>query len=571
MMDVTRSNFIEILPEIEKNIASCDFISIDTELSGLRKGSGGHFFDDHQERYEKIRHSCTGYSIIQFGMSCFTRQPKGNSNYYSSVGYNIYIFPYKIQGIPKQPDRNIDFQSSAVSFLRTHDFDFNFLFDNGLCYLTGEEEEMVKQTLQDQGDREMTRSMTIVPEEHREFIDGCVKKVDAFLEDKSAWMLDLETCNSFLRKLLYEALSGSQYRDKIDINTKKVSPGSRDCFLSITKASREEKAKKQENLLTEACGVSRILQSISCSRKPIVGHNLFLDILHCVGQFMTSKLPESYEEFKEMVHTLFPVLYDTKFISSTAALKPFITNNTLEELELRLTQEPFPKVYWTGPDGHSVGSTTRYHQAGYDAEITGQCFIIMNNFLQEKFDKLIMGASPIGPEMQRFVNRLNLTFSFDIDHYYFGGSEVKLDRGAVFHISFPNEWSGKHINQLLSPFGYYSIQWINDTSAFIGLKDPSKVSDFKKSVKNDSVVCVTPFDEFKMREREEKERNNSCKRSIQSLTPALKKVRVDNNTSRTSASSPSDQKTDSTTTKRKKDKTAITSSLPSSFEEADDW
>lgn len=44
-MDVTRSNFLTLLPVIEEAVANCDFVSIDEELSGLRKGRGGDMFD----------------------------------------------------------------------------------------------------------------------------------------------------------------------------------------------------------------------------------------------------------------------------------------------------------------------------------------------------------------------------------------------------------------------------------------------------------------------------------------------------------------------------------------------
>jgi len=39
-MDVVRNNFVRVLPDIPANITSCDLIRIDTELSGLREGSG---------------------------------------------------------------------------------------------------------------------------------------------------------------------------------------------------------------------------------------------------------------------------------------------------------------------------------------------------------------------------------------------------------------------------------------------------------------------------------------------------------------------------------------------------
>lgn len=550
---------MQVLPDIKEKIASCDFISIDTELSGLRKGSGGHLFDDHQERYEKLRASCMGYSIIQFGISCFKKLD--DCQHYSSHGFNIYIFPYKIQGIPRQPERNIDFQVSAVTFLRNHKFDFNMLFDSGLCYLTTEEEEQIKKIMSDNEDREMSRSLTVVPEEHQEFVNDCVAKVDAFLTNDLSSQLELQPCNAFRRKLVYEALSGSKYRSKLDINTRNVSPLSRDSFLLITKATSQEKWNKQRDLLTEASGFSRILQYISQCKKPIVGHNVFLDILHSIGQFMTSNVPNSYEDYKEMVHTLFPEIYDTKFISSTAAFKNIITSSTLEDLERQLSQEPFKRVLYSSSSECSPG---QYHEAGYDADVTGQCFIAMNNFLQEKFDKNNCQEA-IGSEMKRFVNRLNLTFSFDLDHYHFGGPEVKFPRDQVFYISFPDDYNQQKLNHLMSPFGYFQYQWLGDSSMLIGFKDASRISDFKKAFQNNSHFKILAFHDFKInqkRMREEVEKgkdlNSSYKRAMQSLTPGLKKVRVD----RTSSSPVTPEEETTMTTKR---------SMTTYFDEVADW
>jgi poly(A)-specific ribonuclease len=411
----------------------------------------------------------------------------------------------------------------------------------------------------------MSRSLTIVPEEHEEFVNEVIKKVDSFLEDASSSQLELEPCNSFMRKLVYEALSGSKYRNRLDVSTKNVSPSSRDSFLLISKSSVETKEKTLRDLVTEASGVSRILQFISQSKKPIVGHNVFLDIIHIVGQFMTSNLPDSYQEYKELVHSLFPEIYDTKFISSTAAFKNLITSSTLEDLIKQLSQDPFNTVVFTSE--RSVPEPgNRYHEAGYDADVTGQCFIFMNNYLQEKFDvKFREESSAIGPEIKRFVNRIHLTFSFDLDHYHFGGPEVNLPRDQVFYISFTEETTQQRLNELMSPFGYFQYQWLGDSSMLVGFKDHAKASFFRKAFKADlDVSAVKSYADFKKISREESDKRNShasYKRRIQSLTPGLKRVRVDG----TSSSTPANPEEETPTTN------LSSRNMTTYFEEVADW
>ena len=415
IMNVTRSNFLQVLKGIEDAVADCDFVSIDEELSGLRKGRGGHMFDLQEERYRKMRDACMSYSIIQFGLTCF-RKNAGLENglqSYDSHSFNIFIFPYKVQGLPRHLERNVEMQTSAVSFLRAHQFDFNTLFDEGISYLTLKEEEECEKALRDNEEKTCQQG-TVVPEDMRDFVDGCVDQVRAFAsqDGDTDQRLDLPACTAFKRKLLYEALSSDSLRDSISIATLPVAPASRDCFLSITRSSPAAKRKKAKDILTEAAGFSKILQIISKCKKPLVGHNLFLDIMHVVGQFLT-ELPDTYEEFKESVHDMFPALYDTKYIASTLALRKLIPSSTLEDLTQTLGQGPFqpvcirlvnaddakPEVARSGD-----GVNTSFHQAGYDSYITGHCFIRMNNYLQQ-----VLGGKPaadevIGCEIRRYVS-----------------------------------------------------------------------------------------------------------------------------------------------------------------------
>lgn len=55
----------------------------------------------------------------------------------------------------------------------------------------------------------------------------------------------------------------------------------------------------------EAVGFRKVIDLISQSKKPMVGHNVFLDLCHMVNQFI-APLPQDVKDFKEMVHRRFP-------------------------------------------------------------------------------------------------------------------------------------------------------------------------------------------------------------------------------------------------------------------------
>ena len=72
-------------------------------------------------------------------------------------------------------------------------------------------------------------------------------------------------------------------------------------------ASDEEKIQAERDRLEfaevdEAVGFCKVIHKITESKKIVVGHNMFLDILYTLQQFV-APLPEDYDEFK--VNVLF--------------------------------------------------------------------------------------------------------------------------------------------------------------------------------------------------------------------------------------------------------------------------
>merc|ERR1712096_491101 len=162
-----------------------------------------------------------------------------------------------------------------------------------------------------------------------------------------------------------------------------------DRVICVIKADEEQQLKmawlKDQAELTdldEAFGFSRVIQKITESGKLVVGHNMILDIAHTLNQFC-GPLPETYQDFKAMTTAVFPKLLDTKLMANTIPFKQEIFNSSLEELHKAVTLPPYnlppvpPKFSGSGykPD------SANFHEAGFDAYITGLCFIAMSNRL----------------------------------------------------------------------------------------------------------------------------------------------------------------------------------------------
>lgn len=61
-------DFYQLLPEIEKDIEECNFISIDGEFTGLHNGTMVSLFDTAAQYYEKLRSNCMDFLMVQFGL-----------------------------------------------------------------------------------------------------------------------------------------------------------------------------------------------------------------------------------------------------------------------------------------------------------------------------------------------------------------------------------------------------------------------------------------------------------------------------------------------------------------------
>jgi len=101
----------------------------------------------------------------------------------------------------------------------------------------------------------------------------------------------------------------------------------------------------------------------------IVGHNLFTDLCFLYNTFFEA-LPMSVKNFQNEVHTLFPTVYDTKFLGS------YGQGNLRPNTSLMGCLEPFKMIHKPIVSLHSDEGYQNYrdasmndkaHEAGYDS------------------------------------------------------------------------------------------------------------------------------------------------------------------------------------------------------------
>ena len=137
-----------------------------------------------------------------------------------------------------------------------------------------------------------------------------------------------------------------------------------------------------------------LFEALVASRKPIVLHNAYSDLMFLYHAFHDTPL-QSFAEFKAAIRTLFPVVYDTRTLSSLDVMSKY--GNVRGRLDT--THEMFSKVHLGKSVNISLpiafGFDNGAHDAGYDAFTTGSLFLFTSKELEvskiprEKFQGVV--------------------------------------------------------------------------------------------------------------------------------------------------------------------------------------
>nr|CAB3264978.1 poly(A)-specific ribonuclease PARN [Phallusia mammillata] len=529
-MDVTRDNFRQTLPLVKQAIKEASFIAIDGEFTGLSNGSfNTTAYDSPPQRYLKLHSNTHNFLLIQFGMCAFRWSDE--SQKYKAEAFNFYIFPLKstVSGVP---DRIFSCQSSSLDFLTKQGFDFNKAFKNGIPYLRPNEEATVRATLEEkQTFREnafrspvkrknnsnnsspvSTDSPTSAADQKaKEFVETAKQKVQKFLEDANQEEeLILESCNSYFRKLLFESLPLA-FPDQVLVESRTNEHTKlrhivvvKGASSNIKKARQELTKAREEAELEDAIGFSKVISCLSESGKLVVGHNMFLDVIYTIQQFV-HPLPNDLEEFKSLVSCVFPKVLDTKLMGSMLPFKDQLQSTALGDMHNRLKLPPFNPVGIETPGKYNIGTNDEHnhlHEAAYDAFITGSSFLSMVNFLSsfQSTSNPIISFSSLCNLVSPYVNKIFLMRSHDIPYLNISGTDLTPSRDHVFHVQFPASWRSNDIRQLFAPVGQINISWIDETHCLVGLYNKVQAKNVKNLVKSGTVepglYCIQSYDDY---------------------------------------------------------------------------
>lgn len=181
------------------------------------------------------------------------------------------------------------------------------------------------------------------------------------------------------KQLKWPPLGNQKEEEKSDKNSQQTTDT--DSKDQTSNLSREE---MERQIFIHEMGFSLVIEAIIAAKKPLIGHNCMYDWLYVYNQFI-GPLPETFADFAEKWHEMFPHTFDNKVLCANA--KAFY-NTTLGTLYDNVTSnEKFKHNLNFRFDTHNSftsydGSTLlqHYHEAAYDAHMTGVVFTHVAKF-----------------------------------------------------------------------------------------------------------------------------------------------------------------------------------------------
>ncbi|KAL8789022.1 MAG: hypothetical protein Q9195_007042 [Heterodermia aff. obscurata] len=432
-MDVSRHRFQACLPFILEDIANAHFVSIDLELSGIpgpltkrskTDGVSSSGKPTLQERYTDIKQAVERYQVLQLGLTCVIEDR--DCGHYTLKPYNFFLDPVPNEKL--HVERIFAYQSGAVGFLLDHKFRMEAPFLEGVAYFSREEEAFSRQRREeksvytdidiDPDDLESIRFAKAVTEEIENWKARRGPK-DTFLNITTPESHESQTSDHGLNKY-QKALVHQIVRKHPEL----VAVG-RQSFIQIIDHDEERERNLQsrrkmyfERDLGRQIGlrwpieamvggdlsgldpkeflvyvdgrqevvtqqVMNLKARLNGKRTVLVGHNVLLDLMYFYKCFFGT-LPDHVEDFQRVIHELFPIVIDTKYLATHNHDNPAMANSSLEQLDVELAKLPYDKVplIILHENHGNYFSNTAAHEAGYDSFQTAKVLIRLSTKLE---------------------------------------------------------------------------------------------------------------------------------------------------------------------------------------------
>jgi hypothetical protein len=265
-------------------------------------------------------------------------------------------------------------------------------------------------------------------QKYEDFVKGTEK-----VRSEVTKTIEFTDSRSHVRKALYGIIEGDtpdfyftttdgqvNWREK----TIKVTRTTKEENAAIKKENEQKKRQEYETVI----GFSKVWLALMNYKKPVIGHNCYLDLLFTFEHFHKNN-PYTFAKFKENVNLCWPKIFDTKVLSSEFGREDISSKLSLEELYLKLLEITQIKISinegfadYANPKPEDQEKDL-FHSAGYDAFTTGSCYYMLSKLENSK------------TVFEEFINK------------------VRMSTNKLFLIDFENPEKDKLITDVNYPHG----------------------------------------------------------------------------------------------------------------------
>ncbi|EXJ66533.1 uncharacterized protein A1O5_10202 [Cladophialophora psammophila CBS 110553] len=443
-MDINSGNFSQELIKIIQHVANSRFIAFDLEFSGVaarRAGAGSGKLDLHQY-YQDLRSAAQIYQVLQVGITVVTEDIEEGR--YEARPYNFHLSP-----LPATKEsvfaRVWSYNSGAISFLIRHGFSVDKPIQQGIHYLSRQEEDQVRKKLvEDEQMRSNIPDMKLKEEDSSlvEHIKQSIDEWQAASKGKQEAYLNIPTEDA--KEPIPSELNRYQVRLTHQIvrneypNLKTQGMGH---FVQVTNPTskqqaneKRERERKREIEVENAIGFRWILEAITggdISKLPhyyvvagfppedqpkdvqaflnqlqttlqsrsraLVGHNCLTDVMNLYRCFI-GDLPEKVADFSARLRELFPIVIDTKYVAGLGNKR--WADTSLRAVESDLASVALPNIHLPLNFDRYV-HVANYHEAGFDSFVTAKIGLKLPTKLrreQQDFKSLVENPGGITEE-----------------------------------------------------------------------------------------------------------------------------------------------------------------------------
>ena len=480
-MIVYNENQKEAFEIFKQTCDNSQYVSFDCEMTGINLGTktDGTKYDTQDFRYYKQRQVVSKLDLIQIGFTFYQEKKKKiekekendikekeneqkeyeEKKYYLERTFLFYLYKNsKLKMIDENLfDSELKAHPATLKFLRDSNFDFNILIKKGINYNKLQNKEKINEVLNSKKLLLSNGAMFLSKENESKLIDKVISATEFILEGKTKnYELSFDDNKILifflginLKKLLGMdnfIITKSFEKDKTIIITKKDSSSKND-FEDLYHSMEGFKLKikndpnriyqcryqlgcfaNDENIISqltqEELGFSLFIEYLCQKKIPIIGHNIYFDMMFLYDKLI-GDLPPDFYTFKKQVHSYFPIIYDTKYISTLLTKKYKkcnIEKTDLDNVYKTLLKNKFDVYVDFFPDAingfclYNDMERDKLHDAGYDSIITGRSFILMNKALENGFEttnvikqNMALGEKNLGEKKDEIVIKYGFT------------------------------------------------------------------------------------------------------------------------------------------------------------------